>query len=110
MRDPHRSPNLADLGRGLDRAGRRTCGAERERLARGGVEALVTRAPRIEALPRFKTVEQALETRPMHFTELMATLGSNDGREIVVELEALRESGRLDRGVNGEWSLKKEGS
>jgi len=79
-------------------------------LARGGVEALVTRAPRIEALPRFKTVEQALETRPMHFTELMATLGSNDGREIVVELEALREGGRLDRGQNGEWSLKKEGS
>jgi len=46
----------------------------------------------------------------MHFTELMATLGSNDGREIAVELEALRESGKLDRGRNGEWLLKKEGS
>jgi 2,5-furandicarboxylate decarboxylase 1 len=77
-------------------------------FARSGVETLVARAPKIErSSPRYQTVEQALAARPMHFTELMATLGSNDGREIVLALDALREEGKLARGENGEWSLKR---
>src|SRR5262249_7216496 len=39
-------------------------------LAKGGVEAKVARPPRIDAGARFATVEQALASRPMHFTEL----------------------------------------
>jgi UbiD family decarboxylase len=77
-------------------------------LAKGGIEAVVARAPKIESSPRYQTVEQALATRPMHFTELMATLGSDDGREIVLALEDLREQGRIARGHDGEWVLKKE--
>jgi 2,5-furandicarboxylate decarboxylase 1 len=75
-------------------------------LARTGVEAMVVRAPRIDSAPRYQTVEQALAARSMHFTELMASLGSNDGREIVLALDALREKGLLARGENGEWTLK----
>jgi UbiD family decarboxylase len=77
-------------------------------LAKSGVEALVARPPRIECAAGFQTVEQALGSRPMHFTELMAAVGSKDGREIVVALDALREQGAVTRGENGEWSLKKE--
>jgi UbiD family decarboxylase len=79
-------------------------------LAKSGVEALVARPPQIEGKARFQTVEQALGSRPMHFSELMATLGSKDGREIVLALDALREKGAVARGENGEWSLTKEGA
>jgi 2,5-furandicarboxylate decarboxylase 1 len=75
-------------------------------LAKSGVEALIARPPTLDGAARFATVEQALASRPMHFTELMATLGSRDGREIVIALDALREKGAVARGENGEWSLK----
>jgi 2,5-furandicarboxylate decarboxylase 1 len=82
--------------------------------ARRGVEVLVARPLRIEPKlqmdERFNSVEQALASRPMHFTELMAALGSRDGREIAILLDGLREQGVLARGDNGEWALKKERS
>jgi UbiD family decarboxylase len=74
-------------------------------LAKGGVEALTTHAPRLDGAQRFASVEEALKSRPMHFAELMASLGSKDGREIVLALDALREKGLLSRGKDGEWSL-----
>jgi hypothetical protein len=75
-------------------------------LSRTGVEALTTHAPRIDGLPRYQTVEQALGSRPMHFSELMASLGSRDGREIVMELDRLRALGALERSKDGEWMLR----
>ena len=75
-------------------------------MARTGVETLTTRAPRIDGAPRYQNVEQALAARPMHFAELMASLGSKDGREIALELDRLRERGALARSKDGEWSLK----
>jgi UbiD family decarboxylase len=74
-------------------------------LAKGGVEAITTHAPRIDGPPCFGSVEEALKARPMHFAELMASLGSRDGREIVLALHALREQGQLSRSKDGEWSL-----
>lgn len=47
--------------------------------------------------PRFPSVRAALEDGPKYFENLMAALGSADGREIVLELEALRKEGVLDR-------------
>jgi 2,5-furandicarboxylate decarboxylase 1 len=79
-------------------------------LAKDGIEARVVGPPRIELAPRFQTVEQALGSRPMYFAELMATLGSKDGREIVIALDVLREKGQVTRGENGEWALTKEGA
>jgi 2,5-furandicarboxylate decarboxylase 1 len=76
-------------------------------LTRTGVEALTTHAPRIDAARRFSSVEDALTSRPMHFAELMASLGSKDGREIVLELDKLRQRGALVRAEGGEWSLRR---
>ena len=42
----------------------------------------------------------------MHFGELVAALGSADGREIALELDVLREQGLVTRLPNGEWALK----
>jgi len=55
---------------------------------------------------RCKSVLQALESNAMHFGELLAAVGSTDGREIAVELDILRERGVLTRLPNGEWGLK----
>ena len=42
----------------------------------------------------------------MFFSQLVESLGSDDGREISVELHALREEGVLTRLDNGEWALQ----
>jgi 2,5-furandicarboxylate decarboxylase 1 len=55
---------------------------------------------------RYQTVRQALEAGPLFFSQLMAAMGSKDGREIAVALDALREEGVLTRLKNGEWTLK----
>lgn len=56
--------------------------------------------------PRFNSVLSALESGAQHFGALAAALGSSDGREIALELEALRERDLLTRLPNGEWALK----
>ncbi len=55
---------------------------------------------------RYQTVRQALEAGPLFFAQIMAALGSKDGREIALALEALREEGIGTRLKNGEWALK----
>lgn len=67
----------------------------------------VPEAPRIGGPARFATVSEALASEPMHFAKLMSVLGSKDGREIVLEIERLRDSGLLDRKPDGEYYLKK---
>lgn len=64
--------------------------------------------PRIERQPpRCQTVRQALERGPAYFLDLMQLLGSEDGREITLELHALRKEGVLSRTEpNGQWVLK----
>jgi len=55
--------------------------------------------------PRFASVEAALEHGPKFFQDLMAATGSNDGREIVAELERLRLAGRCGRDKEGRWLI-----
>lgn len=55
---------------------------------------------------RYQTVRQALEAGPLFFSQLMAAVGSKDGREVALALDALREEGVLTRAKNGEWMLK----
>ena len=56
---------------------------------------------------RFPSIEAALADGPKFFAELMAALGSDDGREIVCALEELRAQGQLTRdSTEGRYSLK----
>jgi 2,5-furandicarboxylate decarboxylase 1 len=54
---------------------------------------------------RFPSIEAALADGPKLFEELMAAVGSRDGREIVLALDALRQKG-LDRDGEGRYFLK----
>jgi hypothetical protein len=55
---------------------------------------------------RFGSVEEALRDGPKYFENLMTAVGSDDGREIVLALEALRRTGRLRREpAEGRYSL-----
>ena len=53
-----------------------------------------------------RSVAEALQTKAMHFGELVAALGSADGREIALALDVLREQDLVTRLENGEWALK----
>jgi UbiD family decarboxylase len=57
---------------------------------------------------RNQSVAEALQAKAMHFGELVAALGSTDGREIALELDVLREHGLVRRLEDGEWSLQAE--
>jgi hypothetical protein len=50
-------------------------------------------------------VDVALADGPKTFEALMAALGSRDGREVVLVLEALRSAGRLTRDRDGRYML-----
>ena len=51
------------------------------------------------------SVRDALRAGPRYFKQLMEDVGSNDGREVGLELAALREAGAITRLRNGEWTL-----
>jgi UbiD family decarboxylase len=55
---------------------------------------------------RFASVEAALADGPKFFEDLMAAVGSRDGREIVRLLEGLRVTGTLDRDAEGRYFAK----
>jgi UbiD family decarboxylase len=69
------------------------------------LEAEIPEPPRYQGA-RFASVEAALRDGPKYFENLMAAVGSDDGREIVLALEALRRQGRLKRDTaEGQYSL-----
>ena len=55
--------------------------------------------------PRFRTVRDALALGPLYFIQIMNGLGSDDGREIALALELLREEGVLERDSEGRYQL-----
>jgi UbiD family decarboxylase len=68
------------------------------------LEARVPEPPRF-AGKRFPSVEAALAEGPKFFQELMAAVGSRDGREVVRALEVLRATKGLDRDAEGRYVL-----
>ena len=74
-----------------------------------GERILEHRIPRPPTLDgrRFASLQAALADGPKFFAELMAAVGSRDGREIVRELEALRGSGKLSRDHEGRYQVRK---
>jgi UbiD family decarboxylase len=74
----------------------------------GGKRAIETEIPEPPrfAGARFASVEAALRDGPKYFEDLMAALGSDDGREIVLMLEELHRQGWLKRDPSkGRYSL-----
>jgi 2,5-furandicarboxylate decarboxylase 1 len=65
----------------------------------------VPEPPRYEGRRR-ASLEETLAEGPKFFEELMAGVGSRDGREIVLQLEALQEAGRVMRDAEGRYVLK----
>jgi UbiD family decarboxylase len=54
---------------------------------------------------RFQSVEQALESAPMFYADIVESLGSDDGREVACALDDLRQAGRLGRDRDGRYHL-----
>jgi len=69
------------------------------------LESRVPEPPRFEG-KHFASVAAALADGPKHFEQLMAAVGSRDGREIVRELETLRTRENLDRDGDGRYLVK----
>ncbi len=66
-------------------------------------------APPTLAGKRFASVEAALGDGPKFFEELMAAVGSRDGREVVRVLGGLRNKQALDRDGEGRYFIKSGG-
>ncbi|MCC6887608.1 MAG: UbiD family decarboxylase [Hyphomicrobiales bacterium] len=81
------------------------CTAPHDRPATIGYRRALAPAARPGTL-RNQSVAEALQTKAMHFGELVAALGSRDGREIALALDQLRDADRLTRLADGEWALK----
>lgn len=65
--------------------------------------------PTVGRESRVGNVREALKAGPMYFRDIMDALGSDDGREIALELDELREEGILGRLPNGQWQLADTG-
>ena len=71
------------------------------------LEAEIPEPPHFEGA-RFACIEDALREGPKFFEQLMVAVGSEDGREIVLELEDLRRKGRVKRDTTeGRYMLVK---
>ena len=70
----------------------------------GRLEITVPEPPRYEG-QRFPSVRAALDDGPKYFEELMAAVGSRDGREVVRDLETLRGAPGLERDERGRYML-----
>ena len=77
-----------------------------EPARKGKIEFTVSDVPELMDGPRFESVEAALQDGPKFFHQLMAALGTRDGRDVIPELEALRAADRLGRDGDGEFVLK----
>ncbi len=70
----------------------------------GRLDNSVPEAPRFVG-ERFPSIEAALDHGPKSFEDLMAAVGSRDGREVVRELDALRQRRGLKRDGRGHYAF-----
>jgi UbiD family decarboxylase len=73
------------------------------------LDARVPEAPRYEGR-RFASIEAALADGPKFFEQLMVAVASRDGREIVRELDQLRQTRGLTRDGEGRYLLPQSGT
>ena len=67
-------------------------------------EFTVPRAPQLPQRPR-RSVEAALAEGPATYLDLMAALGTRDGREVIRAFDTLYREGRLERLKDGRYAL-----
>jgi len=72
---------------------------------RGALEFMLPEPPKFGP-KKFDTVAAALASAPMHFGEILGAVGSRDGREVTLELDALRRAGKLVRNDDGKYALR----
>jgi 2,5-furandicarboxylate decarboxylase 1 len=72
------------------------------------VEFTVPRAPQLPQRPR-QSIEATLAAGPATYLDLMAALGTRDGREILRDFDKLYAQGRLTRLKDGRYSLNGAG-
>jgi UbiD family decarboxylase len=75
-------------------------------FGRSGIETMIPEVPTYPG-ERFASVHAALVDGPKRFEELVAAVGSRDGRDVVLELEALRARTPLGRDAVGRYTLEK---
>jgi 2,5-furandicarboxylate decarboxylase 1 len=56
-----------------------------------------------------KTAEEALKAGPLFYSGVVEALGSNDGREVAMALDELRQKGKLGRDRDGRYHLVSNG-
>ena len=64
----------------------------------------VPEAPMLAPQPR-TSVRQSLEGGPKSFRELMEAAGSRDGRDVLIELDAVRQETGIERAADGRYKL-----
>lgn len=72
---------------------------------KASVTSQVARAPEFGGGARFRSVREAVAAGPIYFVDIMRGVGSSDGREVALALDALRREGVLCRTRNGQYLL-----
>ena len=73
-------------------------------FGRSGIESLIPEPPTY-GTTRFASLRAALEDGPKRFEELIAAVGSRDGRDVVLELERLRTDLVIERDPEGRYRI-----
>jgi len=79
-------------------------------FARRGASEFAVPMPPILPTRKRQSVEDALREKPASFLELMASIGTRDGRDVVRELGRLYATSRLGRLEHGRYTLQEEDS
>jgi 2,5-furandicarboxylate decarboxylase 1 len=69
------------------------------------LEARIPEAPTYKG-KRYPSIEAALADGPKTFEDLMSAVGSRDGREVVLALDAVRQAKGVERDDEGRYFLK----
>jgi 2,5-furandicarboxylate decarboxylase 1 len=64
----------------------------------------VPEAPKLRSAAK-QSVRQALDAGPKSFRQLMEAAGSRDGRDVLIELDAVRKETGLERTADGSYKL-----
>ena len=73
---------------------------------RGELMLTIATAPKIKSAKRFKSAREAIsEGGAMFLSDIIAAVGSKDGREVIMELDEIRQDGKLMRDKDGRYLI-----